>query len=106
MQQESSDEIRLTAPAKVNLGLRIVGRREDGYHLIESLFAPITLCDDLWIAYAPAKRTSVELSVEIDAAAPDSLAGTVPAGPQNLAARAARAFLEAAGETAAIRNRL
>ena len=104
--QESSEGIKLAAPAKVNLGLRIVGRREDGYHLLESLFAPITLCDDVWVECARAKRTSVEISVEIDPAAPASLAGSVPVGPENLAARAARAFLEAAGETASIRIRL
>ena len=106
MQQESSDGIKLAAPAKVNLGLRIVGCREDGYHLIESLFAPITLCDDLSVEYAPAKRTTVELLVEIDPAAPASLAESVPTGPENLAARAASSFLEATGETAAIRIRL
>lgn len=33
--------------AKINLGLEIVGRREDGYHLLDSLFCPIGLCDVL-----------------------------------------------------------
>lgn len=31
--------------AKINLGLYVTGRREDGYHNIESLFLPIALCD-------------------------------------------------------------
>lgn len=35
------------APAKLNLGLRVVGRRADGYHLIQTLFQLIDLCDEL-----------------------------------------------------------
>lgn len=33
------------APAKINIGLQITGRRPDGYHLLESLFVPIPLAD-------------------------------------------------------------
>lgn len=33
--------------AKINLGLNIIGRRPDGYHLLETLFYPIPLCDVL-----------------------------------------------------------
>lgn len=35
------------APAKINLGLRITGRYADGYHHLETLFAPVTLYDRL-----------------------------------------------------------
>ncbi|NBT59614.1 4-(cytidine 5'-diphospho)-2-C-methyl-D-erythritol kinase, partial [bacterium] len=35
------------SPAKLNLGLRIVGRRSNGYHELESLFWPIRFGDDL-----------------------------------------------------------
>jgi 4-diphosphocytidyl-2-C-methyl-D-erythritol kinase len=40
------------AHAKVNLFLRVLGRREDGFHEIETLMAPITLCDSLEIERA------------------------------------------------------
>ena len=46
---------RLAAHAKLNLSLRIVGRRADGYHLLETLFHELALHDDLDLAshYGP-----------------------------------------------------
>jgi 4-diphosphocytidyl-2-C-methyl-D-erythritol kinase len=40
----------VAAPAKVNLFLHVTGRRADGYHLIESLFAPIGIADTLQVS--------------------------------------------------------
>jgi len=39
--------------AKINLGLRITGRRSDGYHDIETLFYPVSLCDALELVADP-----------------------------------------------------
>jgi 4-diphosphocytidyl-2-C-methyl-D-erythritol kinase len=45
VQQQAS--LVLLAPAKINLGLRVVGRRDDGYHTIETVMQKIDLCDEL-----------------------------------------------------------
>ncbi|MGI6020990.1 MAG: 4-(cytidine 5'-diphospho)-2-C-methyl-D-erythritol kinase [Lachnospiraceae bacterium] len=44
--------ITISAPAKINLTLTITGRRHDGYHLLESLFQSISLCDTLTVETA------------------------------------------------------
>ncbi|MDD3748421.1 MAG: 4-(cytidine 5'-diphospho)-2-C-methyl-D-erythritol kinase [Candidatus Bipolaricaulis anaerobius] len=74
--------LRIHAHAKLNLVLRVVGRREDGYHLLQSLICAIDLADE--IILIPQKR-GIELS------APAEL------GPveRNLALRAAHALLPA-----------
>ncbi|MCC6277613.1 MAG: 4-(cytidine 5'-diphospho)-2-C-methyl-D-erythritol kinase [Oligoflexia bacterium] len=42
--------MKLQSPSKLNLWLKIIGRREDGYHLLDSLFVPIDLCDEIEIS--------------------------------------------------------
>lgn len=44
--------------AKINLGLNIVNKREDGYHNLETVFYPIPLCDALEIKYMGEKFPS------------------------------------------------
>ena len=89
---------QLDAPAKVNLGLRIVGRRSHGYHELESLFVPLDLADALALASRPRRAAEVALALAGDAAG-------APPGDDNLAVRAARAFLARAGSPRASRSR-
>lgn len=84
-----ADEIALTAPAKLNLGLRVLGRRPDGYHEIESLLVPLDFGDSLHLCRRAGPGVALRLCGEA--------AQGVPAGPENLAWRAAQGFIEAAG---------
>jgi len=85
-----SPSFHLDAPAKVNLGLRVVGRRNDGYHEIESLFVPLDLADGVALHVESASAPSVSLELAGDDVG-------APRGEENLALRAARTFLEQAG---------
>jgi 4-diphosphocytidyl-2C-methyl-D-erythritol kinase len=39
--------ISLAAPAKINLSLRILGKRPDGFHEVETLMVPLALADEV-----------------------------------------------------------
>lgn len=45
------------APAKLNLMLRITGRRQDGYHLLQTVFQMLDLCD--WLTFHPLEEDRV-----------------------------------------------
>ena len=83
--------IRVAAPAKLNLFLHIVGRRPDGYHLLDSLIAFASVHDT--VIAAPSNR----LSLALDGPFAAQLGG---AGDDNLVLRAARALAEATGHQA------
>src|ERR1700719_4943547 len=74
--------MQVLAPAKINLSLKILGRRSDGFHEIETLISPISLAD---------KIDSEPQSRWIDFSCDDP---TLPGGDENLVVRAAKAFLE------------
>ncbi|MBK8817098.1 MAG: 4-(cytidine 5'-diphospho)-2-C-methyl-D-erythritol kinase [Methylococcaceae bacterium] len=55
--------VRWPAPAKLNLMLRIVGRRDDGYHLLQTVFQFVDFCD--WLTFHPSDDGEVKLSKTI-----------------------------------------
>ncbi|MBM9536370.1 4-(cytidine 5'-diphospho)-2-C-methyl-D-erythritol kinase [Desulfobulbus alkaliphilus] len=71
----------LSAPAKINLGLRVTGRRLDGYHTIETVMQKIGLCDELEL-----RRGGKGIRLRC----PN---GTAPEDETNLVYRAADLFL-------------
>lgn len=73
---------RLRALAKINLGLKVLDRRADGYHELRTVFQTISLADTLEVEFTPARGTSV--SVRSD-----------PVIGDNLVERAARLAFEA-----------
>ena len=79
--------VTVEAPAKINLTLDVVGRRDDGYHLVETVMQAVDLCDRVTV-----RRTDKPGAVSLlcdDARVPD--------GPDNTAVRAAAAFFAACG---------
>src|SRR6478672_10727987 len=84
------DRMQVAAPAKVNLSLRVLARRADGFHEIETLMTPISLRDELTI-----ERRDKGIVLECD----DPL---LPLGEDNLVVRAAKAFFLAAGIKAGV----
>lgn len=79
--------VRREAPAKINVFLRVLGPREDGYHDLESLVVPTSLADVVTVHEADALR--------VDVRGAPALAGEVPAGGLNLALVAALALGDA-----------
>ncbi|CAA7614114.1 4-diphosphocytidyl-2-C-methyl-D-erythritol kinase [Candidatus Terasakiella magnetica] len=85
----SSFPITVEAPAKVNLSLHVVGKRADGYHLLDSLVAFAGVGDTL--AVQPARSLSLDVSGPTAALIPDE--------GENIVLKAARLLAEAAGVT-------
>ena len=90
------DHIRVAAPAKLNLFLRILARESGGHHQIETAFALLELADSLEVT-----RTPSGVTLEVEAGGPDL-------GPpaENLAVRAAQAVLAATGNRFGVAIRL
>lgn len=89
--------LTVLAPAKLNLFLRIVARRSDGFHDIESVMAAVNIYDT--VTLEAVSTGDIELTV-VDSSARTS-AGSMqleaPAGPQNLVVRAANLLRQKAG---------
>ena len=75
--------MQVRAPAKINLSLKILGRRNDDFHELDTLIAPISLYDEIGIE----KRAEKGIKFRCDDP-------SVPQGDDNLVVRAAKTFFE------------
>ena len=89
--------MQLLAPAKINLSFEIRGRREDGFHEIETLMVPVSVFDRISIERTTASDRSIQFSCDDK---------SIPGGDANLVVRAARSFQAATGLSGGIRIRL
>ena len=86
------------AKAKMNLFLRVLGRRKDGYHDVETAVLPISLADRLEI-HAVSDPSFRTLSLGLEVTGEPAFVGAVPADESNLILRAADRLAAAAGTT-------
>jgi 4-diphosphocytidyl-2-C-methyl-D-erythritol kinase len=75
--------MQVRAPAKINLSLKILGRRNDDFHELDTLIAPISLYDEIRIDKGPK-------GIRFRCDDP-----SIPRGDDNLVVRAANAFFDA-----------
>jgi 4-diphosphocytidyl-2C-methyl-D-erythritol kinase len=57
---------RVRALAKINLDLRVLDKRLDGYHELRTVFQTVSLSDRLDLAFTPRRSTAIELAGNID----------------------------------------
>lgn len=77
--------IRYKTPAKINFSLRIISRRKDSYHNLETIFFPVRLYDEITVNISPAAKCSISVKAN---------AGSALEGKKNICYRAAEMFLE------------
>lgn len=82
LRQAGLRQVKLRSLAKINLDLRVLNRRADGYHELRTVFQTISLADRIEIAFEPARKTSLAIEDALNI-------------PDNLVLRAARLALDA-----------
>ena len=80
-----NSKIKVQCPAKINLYLRVVGKRPDGYHELDTLMCPVSLFEEMEL-----ERTSGEVGLRVEGA-------DIPAGADNLVVRAAEQIRRLSG---------
>jgi 4-diphosphocytidyl-2-C-methyl-D-erythritol kinase len=88
----ATDACVIHAPAKLNLGLRIIGRRPDGFHELETTFVAVDLYDELHVRRNA--RHGLNLTCDSDDSGP-----ALDLGESNLIMRAFRLVERASGVT-------
>jgi 4-diphosphocytidyl-2-C-methyl-D-erythritol kinase len=82
-----STDLRLRTNAKLNLFLRVLGRRPDGYHELESIFHTVALGDDLRVVATASGEVEIDMRLE-------GAVGSVPRVEENLVSIAAQRLID------------
>lgn len=80
-----ADSVRLRSLAKINLDLRVLQKRADGFHELRTIFQTVSLADTIELEYRPG-RTRIDLNSDLNI-------------PDNIIVRAIHSVLEATGKT-------
>jgi 4-diphosphocytidyl-2-C-methyl-D-erythritol kinase len=100
-----ANSAEVLAPAKINLFFAVIRRRDDGFHEIETLMAPINLFDTLVLEDDPSGNITLQTSwaeglrkhpVAQESGLPDDLE-VIPEGEKNIAVRALHLLAKSAG---------
>ncbi|XCN73153.1 MAG: 4-(cytidine 5'-diphospho)-2-C-methyl-D-erythritol kinase [Candidatus Electrothrix aestuarii] len=83
---QQTTPLKLRAPAKINLTLKILGKREDGYHELETLMQKVSLFDELELSLTSDPGITIHCSNYSNA--------DLPEDKDNIAVRAAQLFLQ------------
>lgn len=81
--------VRIRTFAKVNLFLRVIGSRRDGFHEVETILHGISLYDEIDLEPA---ESGIEVTMELVG----GIAGAIPSSQENLIGRAARLLIDEA----------
>lgn len=82
--------VDLQSPAKLNLRIKVTGRRADGYHLLSMLNVPVSLCDEIRVVLHQEQK----ISVKVDGEQSDQDIPLLNDPATNLATRACVLFFE------------
>jgi 4-diphosphocytidyl-2-C-methyl-D-erythritol kinase len=95
--------VKIRAPAKINLRLRVMGKRADGYHLLDTILLPVSLYDEIDISKVRQVGGKTVRKNRLTVSCNDPL---VPVGRKNLAYKAALLILSDAKSSARVHIRI
>jgi 4-diphosphocytidyl-2-C-methyl-D-erythritol kinase len=95
--------VKIRAPAKINLRLQVIGKRADGYHLLDTILLPVSLYDEIEISKVRPIGGKTAPNNPLTVTCNDPL---VPRGKKNLAYKAALLILSDAKVSAQVHIRI
>ena len=86
--------LTMLAPAKLNLFLRVLSRRTDGFHEIETVMTSVNIFDTLRFESSDSAEVAIRVMMAASRSSNTARPEPIPAGPENLVVRAARLLKE------------